>query len=239
MAGTIETNTGDDTGKLVRLWWRKQITGLLILMAILFASAGTLSWPAGWLYTGVYAATIIAQAIVVLPRQPGLIAERAKLQQGTKFWDIALTLVAIVLLPMVSWAIAGLDYRYGWTAAQPVWIPVAGLLLTALGWGIVIWSMASNPYFSATVRIQAERDHHTVSSGPYRFIRHPGYVGTIIFHLAMPLVVGSLPAFYPNLVTAALLVLRTALEDRTLRDELPGYREYAARTRYRLIPGVW
>src|SRR5690606_40871860 len=113
MAGTIETNTGDDTGKLVRLWWRKQITGLLILMAILFASAGTLSWPAGWLYTGVYAATIIAQAIVVLPRQPGLIAERAKLQQGTKFWDIALTLVAIVLLPMVSWAIAGLDYRYG------------------------------------------------------------------------------------------------------------------------------
>jgi protein-S-isoprenylcysteine O-methyltransferase Ste14 len=99
--------------------------------------------------------------------------------------------------------------------------------------------MVSNKFFSTSVRIQMERDHTVASGGPYRYVRHPGYVGYIVSGFAAPLALGSLWALIPAAITLCLLVVRTALEDRTLQDELDGYREYAARVRYRLLPGVW
>ena len=134
---------------------------------------------------------------------------------------------------------AGLDARFGWSA--PIGSGLWGLALT-LAFGsqmFVLWAMATNPFFATTVRIQGERGHHVVSSGPYQLVRHPGYLGSLIYNLAIPLVLGSLWTFLPALLTIALLVLRTRLEDRTLQAELPGYPEYAAIVRHRLIPGLW
>ncbi|MBC7224324.1 MAG: isoprenylcysteine carboxylmethyltransferase family protein, partial [Anaerolineae bacterium] len=107
------------------------------------------------------------------------------------------------------------------------------------GLGLATWAMASNPFFSAFVRIQRERGHRVVADGPYRYVRHPGYLGAIVFQMAIPLALGSLWALLPSGVAAALYVARTVLEDRTLQEELAGYREYAQKVRHRLLPGLW
>jgi len=102
-----------------------------------------------------------------------------------------------------------------------------------------LWAMSANAYLSTMVRIQDDRGHQVVTTGPYRYVRHPMYVGTIFFGLCMPLFLGSWWTFVPCGLIVILFIIRTALEDRTLRDELPGYAEYAERVRYRLLPGVW
>jgi protein-S-isoprenylcysteine O-methyltransferase Ste14 len=141
--------------------------------------------------------------------------------------------------PLVTLVVAGLDRRWGWRPEVPwVWALIGAALLV-LASAFAAYAMLTNRFFSAVVRIQRERGHTVVTAGPYRWVRHPGYAGGVACHLAMPILLGSLWALIPGVLTAGLTVLRTALEDRTLRAELPGYSEYARRTRYRLLPGVW
>jgi protein-S-isoprenylcysteine O-methyltransferase Ste14 len=223
----------------VQLWLRKQIVMLGMVIALLFLPAGTLNWLWGWLFWLLMAAFVIAQYVFVARPNPALMAERSKVQQGSKRWDVVLTLFAAVLLPLVSWVVAGLDVRFGWTTGFPAWLNVLGAALFAGGYGVAIWAMASNPFFSATVRIQGERGHTVASGGPYRIVRHPGYAGALVFQIGSALLLGSWPALALNIVVAALLVIRTALEDKTLHAELAGYAEYARHARYRLLPGVW
>jgi len=135
--------------------------------------------------------------------------------------------------------VAGFDDRWGWSPRLAVAVQVAGFAAVALGDVLFAWAMASNQFFSSVVRIQQDRGHTVQTGGPYRFVRHPGYVGTIVPALATPLALGSLWAFIPAALLSAVIVVRTALEDKTLQDELAGYAEYAQRTRYRLLPGVW
>jgi protein-S-isoprenylcysteine O-methyltransferase Ste14 len=135
--------------------------------------------------------------------------------------------------------VAGLDVRFHWTGPIRLASHLSGLLVTILGYALFLWAMASNAFFSEGVRIQVERDHAVVSGGPYRYVRHPGYVGAILAQVATPFLLGSLWALIPGLVSAMLYVVRTHLEDKTLIEELPGYREYAQQTSYRLMPGVW
>ena len=135
--------------------------------------------------------------------------------------------------------VAGLDQRFGWSSQMVPLIHLAGLTLFALGQGLFSWAMVSNKYFSTLVRIQLDRGHTVATSGPYRYVRHPGYTGYTVSSLGMALALGSLWAMIPAGLLACLLVVRTALEDRTLQDELSGYRDYAQRVRYRLLPGVW
>ena len=117
---------------------------------------------------------------------------------------------------------------------------LAIVIAAVLGYVVIgVWSMAANAFFSMIVSIQKDRGHTVVTDGPYRYVRHPGYAGSILFTIATPLVLGSLWAFIPCGLAAALFVVRTALEDRTLQEELPGYKEYAQQTRYRLLPGIW
>ena len=135
--------------------------------------------------------------------------------------------------------VAGLEERWGW--APPVGAPLqwaAGIAM-GLGLGLFSWSMAANAYFAVVVRVQTERGHQVVSGGPYSVVRHPGYAGTILFALAAPLLLDSPWALLPAAVLIGSLVARTALEDRTLRTELPGYGAYARRVRFRLLPGIW
>lgn len=223
----------------VRLWLRKQFSMLLIVLLMLFLAAGTLEWLWGWLFWLLLASTVFAQYVFVAKPNPALMAERSKVQRGSKRWDVVLTLFAAALLPLVSWLVAGLDVRFGWTTGFPVWLNVFGAVLFAGGYAFVIWAMASNPFFSATVRIQGERGHRVASGGPYRYVRHPGYAGAIVFQIGSSLLLGSWPSLVISILAAALFFIRTALEDKTLQAELAGYTAYVQRTRYRLLPAVW
>jgi protein-S-isoprenylcysteine O-methyltransferase Ste14 len=231
--------TSDEVRAGVRTWVGKSAFGFEVVLVVLFASAGTLRWRAGWIYFGLYAAAQIATALVLIPRNPELLTERSKLQPGAKAWDKALLATGVVLGPMMTWVMAGLDRRFGWSADVPPALYAAAVALSIGGNALVIWAMDANRFFSATVRIQKERGHTVVSAGPYAVVRHPGYAGWLLFFLSHPVLLESWRSAIPVAVASGVLVLRAALEDRTLREELDGYREYAARVRYRLVPGLW
>jgi protein-S-isoprenylcysteine O-methyltransferase Ste14 len=207
----------------------------LVLAAILFLSSGNLAWVWAWAYLGVGLGMLIVN-VLILPAE--LIAERGQPRDNVKRWDKVLTSIA-GLPTLAAPIIAGLDQRYEWSPQLVPAIHLIGLAFFALGQGLFSWAMASNEYFSTAVRIQTDRGHTVATGGPYRYIRHPGYAGYSVSFLAMSLALGSLWAVVPAALLACLLVVRTSLEDRTLRDELPGYKEYSERVRYRLLPGVW
>ncbi len=248
---TLSTKTGSSTDEAPQaartshyqqgiFRWVGQMTAALVFFgAILFLSAGRLSWLAGWIYLGLNALTQALSSLVLIPRQPGMLDERSKVQQGTKGYDRFLAPAIVIFGTLAVLITAGLDARFGWSGPLSYSLLGFGLLFALGSQMFVLWAMASNPFFSLTVRIQEERGHQIIASGPYRLVRHPGYAGSLIYNLVVPLVLGSLWTYIPVLLTIALLVIRTALEDRTLQNELPGYREYAAGVRFRLIPGLW
>jgi len=229
-----------ETQRAIILWIVQAALGLVGYGVILFLSAGSLGWVWGWALLGVLTAFMAAHPLILVPINPELLAEREKgvRDQGVKTWDKWIASLAAGMMTL-SWIVAGLDVRFRWTAPLPLACHVAGLVIVILGLALFLWAMASNAFFSEGVRIQEERGHAVATDGPYRVVRHPGYVGAILAQLATPLLLGSLWAFIPSVALAAFYTLRTYLEDRTLIDELPGYEEYARRTPYRLVPGVW
>jgi len=231
--------TDKETSRLVIRWLIREFMGTLMAALILFFSAGRWDWGWGWALVGVYALWVAANAILLIPRHPELLAERAQRDiEGMKHWDK--TLLSIIgLITLVKYVLAGLDIRYGWSPSIPVWVHIVALLLGAGGYALSTWSMVENSYFSMVVRYQEERGHVVCETGPYRFVRHPAYFGTILFEMMAPLILGSLWALIPGLIISILTVVRTAMEDKTLQDELPHYRDYTQHTRYRLLPGVW
>ncbi len=227
-----------DTSRGVTRWLVREVMGVLFVAASLFIPAGRLDWAWGWALVGIYAMWVGANALILIPTSPELLAERAARRKGSKSWDVAI-LGIIGLATVAKHILAGLDVRFGWTAFFPVAPQLAALVIAALGYWLVTWSMAANAFFSQVVRIQADRDHTVATDGPYRYVRHPAYIGTFAFELATPILLGSLWALIPAVISALLILVRTALEDTTLQEELPGYREYARHTRYRLLPGIW
>lgn len=208
---------------------------VLVTALFLFIPAGTLNWPAAWALLAVHAGVFV---VLLLTISPGLIEERSKQHTDSKGWDRRLVMI-LFLLGYVVFIVAGLDFRYAWTGPLPMIVPVTGFGVVVLGNLLVIRASTVNEFFSAITRIQTGRGHEVVSKGPYRIVRHPGYAGMITYVLFQPLLLGSLWALVPAVLVVGLFVLRTSLEDRTLQDELPGYREYAQEVRYRLVPGVW
>ena len=222
----------------VRRWALREAMGVLSLALLLFVAAGTARWIAGWVAVAIMAAWVIATAAVVIPRHPDLLAERVGPRQGSKRWDTAL-LGTYGLAMTAMWIVGGLDVRWGWSPEVGAAARIAGGLAMIVGHALVVWATAANAFFSQVVRIQTERGHRVVEGGPYRFVRHPAYVGSLLVDLGAPLLLGSWWALIPGGLCAALMIVRTALEDRTLRAELAGYLEYTTRTRSRLLPGVW
>jgi len=158
--------------------------------------------------------------------------------KDTKPWDkILAPLLGIGSILVLL--VAGLDRSYGWSSPFSLIVNILALTGIVIGYAFSSWALVANRFFSGTVRIQTERGHHVVSSGPYRLIRHPGYAGGLLGYVLIPVLLDSLWAFIPAGLLAAVMVVRTALEDRTLQAELPGYAAYAQKTRCRLIPGVW
>jgi protein-S-isoprenylcysteine O-methyltransferase Ste14 len=205
---------------------------------ILFTAAQTLDWLWGWIYCVLYVAAFAVMDAILVRRNPALLNERGKRKPGIRPWDWVLLLLGVLTLvgePLV----AGFDKRYGWTPLFPDPLRGVGVALLFISFAIVTPAMIVNDFFETSVRIETERGHHVVSSGPYRYIRHPGYAGAILFYIAAPLILGSWWAFIPGIAGVAIYVLRTVLEDRVLCSELDGYKDYTRRVRWRLLPGIW
>lgn len=227
--------------RLAALVMVRVVFGVTVIAAILFLAAGTTDWLGGWAYLALVASWLTGFAVLVACKDRALLDERMRGEQkkDAKRWDRLLTIVIGMVLTPALWLVAGLDRRYGWSPG-PGFVPGAvALVISLLGGALVIWAAASNTFFSAIVRIQKDRGHTVVTGGPYAAVRHPGYAGSIAANLAGPVVLGSLWALAVGAVIVALVVVRTALEDRTLQRELDGYADYARRVRWRLLPGVW
>ena len=207
---------------------------------ILFLAAGTLDWVWGWVLLCVFLAFLAAHPLILVSINPELLAERAKgiQDKGVKTWDKWIATLAVGMM-MAGWIVAGLDIRHHWTGTIPLVYHLGSLLGILLGHMLSLWAMASNSFFSEGVRIQEERGHTVATTGPYRYVRHPGYAGVLLSLLATPFLLGSPWALIPSMASVTLYVVRTSLEDKALIKELPGYKAYAQQTRYRLLPGLW
>ena len=197
-------------------------------------------WWEAWIYAILSVLGFAISRALAARRHPDLIEERARMMQheDAKPWDRYLAPLvslgsALILL------VAGLDTLLGWSPPFSVPVKIFALVLIIAGYVLGAYALIENRFFSGMVRIQTERGHQVVSSGPYRWMRHPGYAGALLVYLATPVFLDSSWAFLPAIFLTVALVIRTALEDRTLQEELAGYREYARRVRYRLLPGVW
>ncbi len=217
----------------------------LVLVLIVFPMtpmiiSGVWNWWEAWAYVIISILGFIVSRALAARRDPDIIAERARSMemQDAKPWDK-------ILSPMLAFGslliliVAGADKGFGWSTPFTLNTKLAALLVIILGFAFGSWALIENKFFSGVVRIQTDRGHHVVTTGPYRFVRHPGYAGALWTYLAMPILFDSIWAFIPAVFLLGVLVLRTSLEDRTLQAELPGYAEYAQRTRYRLLPGIW
>lgn len=212
---------------------------MLFWTAAVFVSAGRINWLRGWVCVATNVICMTAAGFVVRRRNPGLIETRSKWRhKGTKSFD---KVMLAIYLPLTFFQpiVAGLDVvRFRWSA-MPFWTLYLGILLYAVAIIPITWVMIVNPFAEPSVRIQTDRGHIVVSSGPYRFVRHPLYLGAIVMYPSTALVLGSMWALAVAALLGVLMVVRTALEDRTLRRELPGYEAFTAVTRYRLVPGLW
>jgi protein-S-isoprenylcysteine O-methyltransferase Ste14 len=220
------------------------LLGLLVLLGMplgLFLSAGRWDWLEGWIYTGLALLSTLVSRLLMAARNPDLVAERAHSlsAENVQKWDKWLMPYVAVFGPLLVFITAGLDERFGWQPDLPLWLQLCGIPLFLIAGVISTWAMIVNRYFSGTVRIQTERGHHVIKSGPYGWVRHPGYLGGVLGYLAMPLILGSLWALIPAAIGMVITALRTYLEDRALMGGLDGYAEYTRQTRYRLIPGLW
>lgn len=214
---------------------------IIIQAAILFIASGRLYWMMAWAYIGLNVAVPVVNMVILIRRSPDfkdLIAERAKTREDTKEWDRVL--IKIGAFPFFAMLIvAGLDVRLGWSPQLALTVQLLGLFFLVLGNGLASWAMVSNKFFARGVSIQKDRGHTVITTGPYQFVRHPGYVGMITYSLSIPLMLSSLWALIPAGLLVGIIIVRTVLEDRTLQDELDGYKDYTKRVRYRLLPGVW
>jgi len=209
-----------------------------ILAMLLFIPAGRLDWLQAWSFWVAFTTFLVFYWLWSMRHDPGQLEERSRVGANTKTWDKAILVIYTILL-IGMLVLAGLDAgRFHW--APITWIgQAAGWLAGLLAGSLIFWAASVNTYLSRAMRIQEERDQQVISRGPYRWVRHPMYVGVILFMLAIPLMLGSGWAEVMGGLIGVLFVIRTALEDRTLQKELPGYQEYAQRVRYRLIPGLW
>lgn len=211
---------------------------LVVLGALLFLLAGRLDWVMAWVWLGLLTVCLLINLAVLWRVNPEVIDERIHVRKGVKGWDKVLSPIMGVFA-IGALLVAALNQRFGWRPEVATWLQIAAVAPVLLGDLLFLWAMAVNKFFSKFIRIQEERGHHVVTAGPYQYVRHPGYIGWIVMWSGMTLMLGSLWALVPAGLAVLLVLVRTVLEDRTLRQELEGYSDYAERVRYRLLPGIW
>jgi len=220
--------------------WRAIVQMVIVVVIAPFMPmiiSGQWDWWQAWAYAVVSILAFVISRLLVARKHPDLIAERARFMQAkdTKSWDKILAPLLGIGSVLVL-IVAGLNQHPSSPASA---LNLVALLGIVLGYGFSSWALIENRFFSGTVRIQTERGHHVVSTGPYRIVRHPGYAGGLFGYMFIPLLLDSLWAWIPTILLALVIIVRTALEDKTLQAELPGYREFTQKTRYRLFPGIW
>lgn len=230
-------------GKLNRsgkIYLAKSLVSPLIVAIMFFWAAGSTDFPRGWLFILMTAIHVWASAILLAIYNPEVCNERQDFmkKKGTKSWDWFLLITYGLMQFYIQTMVMGLDAGSGWTYLGPEWI-IPGIALFLGSVTLIVWAMTENPFFECTVRIQKDRKQRVITTGPYAIVRHPGYVAALLWAFAGPFVVGSALGLLPGAIAAAVMVLRTHLEDRTLQAELGGYKDYAKRVRYRLLPGLW
>ena len=226
------------TNQLTPKVWIRALATPIFLFILIFPFAGRLDYWQGWLYI-VINTLLVLLTVYFLRDKPEFIAERLKPGEGMKTWDkwyYALSTPFYFIFLIDSSLDSG---RFGWSGPLPVGIYIVGTIVYIAGQAIMLWAKLANNYFSSVVRIQSERGQKVCREGPYQYVRHPGYVGGLLFGIIGPLMLGSLWGLIPCAIAAIMLVVRTGLEDQTLQQELPGYADYARQVRYRLLPGVW
>lgn len=221
--------------------WIRLVVVYLLIPLILFICGGDLGWWQAWAYSLMIVAAGIGGRLWAEHRHPGLTAERQNSIniKNAKAWDRVLAPLMAVSVGFPLVIVSGLDHRFNWSPEFPIWLSVVGLILVAFGYAFAAWAFVENRFFSSIVRIQTDRGHVVCDTGPYRFVRHPGYAGTLLPLFGIVLGLGSIWTLIPVAMTAIITVIRTVLEDKTLMEELPGYRAYARRVRYQLIPGTY
>lgn len=208
------------------------------LLLLIFLPAGSLAWRPGWIFIAVLVLAFGLSALLLARVNPIIFRARSRFQEGTKAWDKALLALLFPALAAIL-PVAALDAgRFHWTTL-PLWTILLGYAAMLAGVAVTAWAQAVNPFFEPGVRIQSERHQRVIDDGPYRLVRHPGYIAAIAMFFGMALALGSLWALLPAALASALLALRTSWEDRLLHAELPGYGDYALRVRWRLFPGLW
>jgi len=229
---SVRPSSGGAVVKTVAIW-------VLLYAVPLFWAAGAVLWWNAWAYLVATLLSIIFVTTVVYRQFPDLARERATARSSTKPWDRIIVPLVVLFLPLTSNIVAGLDKRFGWTTSITNVEALIAFALFVAANGLIAWSMRSNRFFSSHFHIQTGRGHAVVSGGSYAIVRHTGYAGMALGNLAVPVLLGSLVALWVGAANACLTVLRASLEDQCLQAELPGYREYSAKVRFRLIPFVW
>jgi len=212
---------------------------LLFQALLLFISSGKIYILRFWIFIIVNFIYVIFSTILIYKINPELINQRGSIKPDTKLWDQFLmrahNIVLIFILPIV----VGLDVvRFQWSYLNYYYL-VLGYLLYIISSILINWAMIVNPHFEATIRIQKDREHKVITSGPYKLIRHPGYLGGIVWAMGVPMILGSIYGFIPSIVAIIIFIIRTSLEDKTLLNELEGYAEYSKKVKCRFIPGIW
>ena len=214
----------------------KSIFFFALIIAITFIGAGRIDYWQGWIYNGLNIIFLLL-SYFLLPRE--LIEERLKPKEGMKKWDkiyyIVSTPVYFAIL-IISILDGG---RFDWEPRIPILVVIIGVVVYTIGQIIILWAKKVNKFFSIVVRIQKDRGQTVCKDGPYRFVRHPGYLGGLLYIIVTPFVLASFWGLIPAVIAVVLLFIRTYLEDKTLQRELEGYTDYTNETRYRLLPGIW
>ena len=209
----------------------------VIPAGLIFGSAGRWDLWNVWAYVGIGIILFYFQTLALYRKSPDLLKERMRSgAPGRVRWTVARAWLALLILQLI---IVGLDQRFHWSNIVPLTWVVAGLVLYAIGRGLFTWAALVNSFFSPEVRIQSDRGQRTINEGPYAIVRHPGYAGNLLAMVASAAALNSILSIIPAVIFLAVTFRITAIEDQMLRDELPGYAEYAAKVHYRLIPGVW
>ncbi|SDK58258.1 methyltransferase family protein [Microbulbifer yueqingensis] len=237
-AKRVEEEAGQ---KVTPRQWLRLVVVYLLIPLTLFICSGDIDWWPAWLYSMLFLGAGIGGRMWAEQRHPGLTCERQNIEnfENAKNWDKVLApLMALSVGPLMAIA-AGLDHRFNWSSEFPLWLMVIGFTLISFGYALATWAFAENRFFYSVVLIKPDRGHVVCDSGPYRIARHPGYCGSILAVFGIPLALGSVWALIPAVFAAVIALIRTTLEDQALHEELPGYRDYARRVRYRLIPGIF
>jgi protein-S-isoprenylcysteine O-methyltransferase Ste14 len=217
-----------------------QVLGsIFLLMAVFFLSAGRVDLPRAWFFFCLYFISLLFNIVIFLKFNPEIIRVRSETKwEEMKRWDKLFT-VLYILFVFIIFIVCGLDVGRFQLSSTGMEFLVGGVIIFVVGWGVVVWAMVENKFFETTARIQKEREQRVVSTGPYAIVRHPGYTGMILYYGCAPFIIGSLYGLIPALLLAIVFIFRTYFEDRMLYKELSGYKEYAKKVRYRLVPFIW